>query len=44
MAKQVKSVVYYNTAGLQSAEPFTGVNIVVTTYTDGTKNTAKLLK
>lgn len=44
VAKQVKSVVYYNTAGLQSAEPFTGVNIVVTTYTDGTKNTAKLLK
>ena len=44
VAKQVKSEVYYNTAGLQSAEPFTGVNIVVTTYTDGTKNTAKLLK
>lgn len=40
-AKTVKSVKYYNVAGVESAEPFVGVNVVVTTYTDGTKATAK---
>lgn len=43
-AKQVKSVVYYNLGGLKSAEPFDGVNVVVTTYTDGSKQTSKLVK
>lgn len=43
-AKAVKSVKYYNVAGMESAEPFNGVNIVVTNYTDGTKSTTKVIK
>ena len=31
-------------AGVESAEPFKGVNIKVTTYTDGTSTTEKVLK
>ena len=42
--RQVKSVRYYNLAGVESAEPFKGVNIKVTTYTDGSRTTEKLLK
>jgi D-3-phosphoglycerate dehydrogenase len=33
-----------NIAGMQSAEPFDGVNIVVTTYTDGTRSAVKVIK
>ncbi len=43
-AKAVASVTYYNLAGQQSAQPVDGVNIVVTTYTDGTRTTAKVIK
>ena len=42
--KQVANVRYYNLAGIESAEPFDGVNIRVTTYTDGTRSTDKILK
>ena len=42
--KQVESVRYYNLAGVESAEPFKGVNLKVTTYTDGSRATEKLLK
>ena len=42
--KRVVSVRYYNAAGLQSAQPFEGVNIVVTTYADGSKKTEKMMK
>ena len=42
--KAVASVVYYNLAGQQSEQPLDGVNIVVTTYTDGTRSTAKVIK
>ena len=42
--KRVVSVRYYNAAGLQSAQPFNGVNIVVTTYADGSKKTEKMMK
>ncbi len=42
--KEVKSVRYYNTLGVESATPFEGVNIVVTTYSDGTTSTEKILK
>ena len=42
--KTVKQVRYYNLTGIESCEPFDGVNVVVTTYTDGTKSTAKVLK
>ena len=39
--KTVESVKYYNLAGVESAEPFSGINIVVTRYTDGTTTSAK---
>ena len=42
--KAIASVAYYNLAGQQSAQPIDGVNIVVTTYTDGTRTTAKVIK
>ena len=42
--KTVKQVRYYNLTGMESSEPFDGVNVVVTTYSDGTKSTAKVLK
>ncbi len=42
--KRVVSVRYYNAAGLQSAQPFEGVNIVVTTYADGSKKTEKVIR
>ena len=42
--KTVASVAYYNLAGQQSRQPVDGVNIIVTTYTDGTRSTAKVVK
>jgi hypothetical protein len=42
--KAVKRVSYYNLAGAEIAAPQAGVNIVVTTYTDGTTRATKLLK
>ncbi len=40
----VASVRYYNLAGHSSTVPFSGVNIVVTTFTDGSKTTQKVIK
>jgi len=42
--KQVASVRYINVAGVESEAPFDGVNIVVTTYTDGTSTAVKVVK
>ncbi len=42
--KAVERVLYYNTLGVASEEPFSGVNVVVTTYTDGSKATRKVVK
>lgn len=42
--KTVSSVEYVNMAGMTSSQAFDGVNVVVTTYTDGTKSTAKELR
>lgn len=42
--KSVASVSYVNIAGQVSAEPFCGMNIVVTTYTDGSKSSVKVIK
>ncbi|MCQ2287645.1 MAG: RICIN domain-containing protein [Muribaculaceae bacterium] len=42
--KEVASVKYYNLAGIENDNPFMGVNIMVVTYTDGTKSTAKIFK
>lgn len=35
---------YYNLLGVSSKEPFEGINIVVTTYDDGTTTTHKVIK
>ena len=43
-SKAVKSVKYVNLAGVESNKPFDGVNIMVTTYTDGTKAAAKVIQ
>ncbi len=43
-AKAVAGIKYVNIAGMESNKPFDGVNIVVTTYTDGTKAVQKVLK
>ena len=42
--KEVASVKYYNLAGIENDNPFVGINIMVVTYTDGTKTAAKVLK
>ncbi len=42
--KAVAGVRYYNVAGMASDKAFDGVNIVVTTYTDGTQRVAKVVK
>lgn len=42
--KNVTSVKYYNIAGVESATPFQGVNIMVQTYDDGTKSATKVVK
>ena len=43
-SKTVKSVRYFNIMGVELAEPTAGVNIVLTTYTDGTTHSQKILK
>ena len=42
--KEIANVRYINVAGQESDVPFNGVNIVVTTYTDGTSATVKVIK
>lgn len=42
--REVVGVTYYNVAGIESREPFDGVNIVVTRYSDGSMTTTKILK
>ena len=42
--KAIKSVKYVNVAGIVSDKPFSGVNIVVTEYTDGSRSTTKMLR
>ncbi len=41
---EVESVKYYNVAGIESDVPFEGVNIEVTTYTDGSRTSRKIMK
>lgn len=43
-AAQVSGVEYYNLAGVRSSKPFSGMNIVVTRYSDGTFTTTKAVK
>jgi len=40
----IANVKYYNMAGVESDQPFDGVNIRVITFTDGTKATTKVLR
>ncbi len=42
--KALKAVKYYNLLGVESTTPFRGVNVVVTTYTDGTTKATKTVK
>ena len=42
--KQMIGVQYVNMAGMTSDKPFDGMNVVVTTYNDGTTTTAKVIK
>lgn len=42
--KEVAAIRYINVAGQESDTPFDGMNIVVTTYTDGTVSTVKVMK
>ena len=44
VARTPVKVTYYNVAGMASDEPFSGVNIVVTTYADGTTETVKQMR
>ena len=42
--ENVKSVRFYNAAGVESTTPFNGVNIVVREMTDGSKSVIKVVK
>ena len=42
--KTINNVKFYNIAGMESNEPFDGVNIKVITYNDGTTSTSKVIK
>ena len=42
--KQVVTMRYYNLAGVESAEPQPGVNLKVTTWSDGSRTTQKIIK
>lgn len=42
--KTVAGVKYVNVAGMESNTPFDGVNIMVTSYTDGTHSAVKVIK
>ena len=42
--KDVKSVKFFNTLGVQSNNEFSGINIKVITYTDGTRRAVKVVK
>ena len=44
ISRTVSAVDYVNLAGQRSAEPFDGVNVVITHYTDGTTSTAKVMR
>lgn len=44
VTKNVVDVRYYNVAGIESNKPFIGVNIVVTTFDDGSKIVTKIIK
>ncbi len=42
--KTIANVKYYNLAGQQMTEPTTGATLIVTTYTDGSRTTSKVIR
>ena len=42
--REVTDVTYYNVMGQSSSKPFSGINIKVTRYSDGTSSTVKVIK
>jgi len=42
--KTIASINYFNLAGQQITEPSNGVTIVVTTYSDGSRSTSKVVR
>ena len=42
--ENVKAIRYYNVAGVESASPFQGINIVVREMNDGSKSVSKMVK
>jgi len=42
--RSVVAVRYYNLMGVESNKPFSGINIVVTTYSDGSRSSRKVLR
>ena len=42
-AQKAKTIRYFNTLGTESSHPFKGINIMVTTHTDGTTTAKKIL-
>ena len=43
-SRTVVGVSYYNLMGVKSDKPFDGINIVVTTYSDGSRTSKKILR
>jgi hypothetical protein len=43
-SRDVVAVRYYNLMGVESSKPFDGINIVVTTYSDGSRTSRKILR
>lgn len=43
-SKQVVGVEYINLSGVHSSEPFSGANVVVKTYSDGSRSVSKMVK
>lgn len=43
-ANEIVSKTYYNSLGIASSEPYNGINIVVTRYSNGTTRTAKIVR
>lgn len=43
-ARTVTGIHYYNLMGVRSDKPFDGINIVVTTYSDGSRTSKKILR
>ena len=43
VARTLKGTRYYNLMGVESSSPFQGVNIIVKEYTDGSRESSKVI-